>query len=268
MIVARKSLGQHWLTDEAALKYIAQAGQIEPEDTVLEIGPGQGALTKHLVKAGKKVIAVELDDQLAAGLGQKVAAANLEVITGDIMEFDLSQLPRNYKVVANIPYYLTGKILRLFASSKSQPLLIVLLVQKEVAERICSRPPHMSLLSVSVQLYFEVKAGKVIPADSFQPKPKVDSQVIILGRRFEPLFKRLDEPKFFELVKAGFANPRKKLRSSLSAGLRISKDRADKLLFDADINGDLRPGSLSLKQWHDIYTQYALKKDLRSLLHQ
>lgn len=272
MEFARKSLGQHWLVDEAALKYIATAGDIEPEDTVLEIGPGQGALTKLLVKKAKKVVAVELDEKLAFALSNFVRGrtshreGELEVVQGDILKFDLGKLPRNYKVVANIPYYLTGKLLRLFATNKNRPSVLVLLVQKEVAERITAIPGAMSLLSVSVQLYFEASSGKVVPAGSFKPSPKVDSQVVILKRRTWPLFKGMDEKKFFEVVKAGFSSPRKKLRSSLAAGLHISKEKADDLLADADINGDLRPGNLSLKQWHDIYTQYIVKNDLRSLL--
>lgn len=262
----KKSLGQHWLTDEAALSAIARAAYISPEDTVLEIGPGKGALTKYLVLEAKKVIAVELDEKLAADLPKTITDANLEVVQGDIMQFDLSKLPTRYKVVANIPYYLTGKILRLFATSKNRPSTLILLVQKEVAERICGRPGKMSLLAVSVQLYFDAHLGLVVPAASFNPKPKVDSQVVILQRHRWPLFKGLREQKFFEVVKAGFSNPRKKLRSSLSAGLQISKDEADKLLAKAEINGDLRPEHLSLNQWYRLYTHYAVKKDLRSLL--
>lgn len=270
MEFARKSLGQHWLVDEAALGYIASAGGVEPEDTVLEVGPGQGALTKHLLQNAKKVVAVELDARLAKALPLRFKEPfldkKLEVVQGDILKFNLGNLPRNYKVVANIPYYLTGKLLRLFATSTNRPSVLVLLVQKEVAKRITARPGEMSLLSVSIQLYFDVNAGKVVPAGSFKPAPKVDSQVVILKRRNWPLFKALDEKKFFEVVKAGFSNPRKKLRGSLSAGLHITKDQVDDLLADADINGDMRPGNLSLKQWYDIYTQYMVKKDLNSLL--
>lgn len=263
---AKKSLGQHWLTDRPTLEYIAKAAGIGPYDTVLEVGPGPGGLTELLTFLAKKVIAVELDPRLAARLPGRVPADNLEVVKGDILKYDLSKLPKNYKVVANIPYYLTGHLLRLLVSSQNPPTSMTLLVQKEVAQRIAAKPGNMSILSVSVQLYFEPEPGKVIPARLFSPPPKVDSQVIILRRRKTALFKKLDQKKFFQVVKAGFANPRKKLRSSLAAGLNLSRDEADRLLAEAGVNGDLRPEKLSLRQWYDIYFEFMLKKDLRSLL--
>jgi len=264
-ILPKKSLGQHWLEDEPTLEYIAGLADIGVGDTVLEIGPGQGSLTEYLTADARKVIAIELDrnlaNQLAAG-----APKNLEVVQGDILKYDLSKLPKNYKVVANIPYYLTGHLLRLFGSSANQPSLVVLLVQKEVAERIAARPGRMSILSVSLQLFYEPQLGRVVPAEMFTPPPKVNSQVVILRRRREPLFNNLDTPKFIRVVKAGFSSPRKKLRSSLAAGLRVGVGQADELLAAAEINGDLRAEKLSLAQWHKLYTQYSLKTDLRSLL--
>lgn len=266
MIPAKKSLGQHWLNDERVLSYIAKVADIRPEDTVLEVGPGMGSLTAHLVKQAKRVVAVELDEKLATRLPGEIAAENLQVVKGDILKFNLNKLPKDYKVVANIPYYLTGHLLRLLISAKNPPASMVLLVQKEVAQRTCASPGDMSILSVSVQLYFEAELGRVVPARLFTPPPKVDSQVVILRRRKFPLFKKLDEKKFFQLVKAGFSNPRKKLRSSLSAGLGISKEEADRLLIEADVNGALRPEMLSLQQWYSLYFQLKLKKDLRALL--
>jgi|SRR5579862_562378 len=253
---ARKSLGQHWLKDEATLEAICEAADLAKDDTVLEIGPGLGGLTRQLVKRAGRVIAVELDEKLAANLSKTVAADNLETVSGDILKFDLTQLPPDYKVVANIPYYLTSNLIRVLSESPNPPALMVLLVQKEVAERIAARPGQMSLLSVSAQLYYEPMLGPVVSAELFEPPPKVDSQLIILGRRPAPLFKALDAKTYFRLVKAGFAGRRKKLRGSLAAGLGISKDEADNLLKKAQVNGDLRAQNLSLQDWHKIYLAY------------
>lgn len=253
---AKKSLGQHWLSDENTLEMICEAANLVHGDTVLEIGPGLGDLTRRLVKRATQVVAVELDAELAAKLAQEVPADNLIVVQGDILRFDLAQLPPAYKVVANIPYYLTSNLLRVLSESPNPPLEMTLLVQKEVAERICASPGQMSLLSVSVQLYYRPKLGPIVAAEMFKPPPKVDSQVVILQQRAKPLFNNLDSQKFFQVVKAGFAGRRKKLRSSLSAGLRISKDEADKLLKTAGIDGNLRAQNLSLEDWFRLYDSY------------
>lgn len=261
MTLAKKSLGQHWLKDSQALEAIAEAAEIKKTDTVLEIGPGQGSLTALLVRKAQKVIAVELDSNLAKNLSQHTSIISkeapwkgeLEVVEEDILKFDLAQLPAVYKVVANIPYYLTSNLLRVLSESTNPPRMMVLLVQKEVAERICARPGQMSLLAVSIQLYYDAGLGLVIPAKLFEPPPKVDSQVVILRRHVKPLFHDLDTQKFFKLVKAGFSERRKKLRSSLSGGLNISKEEADKLLQKAGISSSSRAQELSLEQWHNLY---------------
>ena len=250
----KKSLGQHWLKDQPTLEAICQAANLTLSDTVLEVGPGLGDLTRQLVLRAGMVIAVELDQALVAELQRQNIATNLEIVSGDILKFDLTQLPVGYKVVANIPYYLTSNLIRILSESPNPPRLIVLLVQKEVAQRLAAQPGQMSLLSVSAQLYYQVKLGPVVAAELFEPPPKVDSQVIILNYRGQPLFQNLDSKKFFQVVKAGFSGRRKKLRSSLSAGLRIDKSQADQLLQVANINGDLRAQNLSLIDWHKLYT--------------
>lgn len=249
---AKKSLGQHWLKDQATLEAICEAANITSADTVLEIGPGLGDLTRYLVKQAGRVIAVEKDDKLAVNLVHAVPADNLQVNYGDILKFDLNNLPA-YKIVANIPYYLTSNLLRILSESANPPQTMTLLVQKEVAERIAAGPGHMSLLAVSVQLYYIAKLGPVVSAKLFEPPPKVDSQVILLKQRFKPLFYDLDTKAFFRVVKAGFSGRRKKLRSSLAAGLSLTKDQADKLLNSAGIDGSLRAQSLSLNDWHKLY---------------
>lgn len=263
MDAPRKSLGQHWLHDETTLSYICERSDLSQEDTVLEIGPGTGTLTAKLLESGVKVVAVEKDESLAASLGVKGRTfhnlRNLRVVPGDILTFDLARLPAGYKVVANVPYYLTSNLLRVLSESANPPATMVLLVQKEVAERIAAKPGQMSLLAVGVQLYYKPELGRIVPAKLFTPPPKVDSQVVILKRRTKPLFtgfnpvNNRDNQEFFRLVKAGFSQRRKKLRGSLSGGLGISKDQADRLLKRSGIDPDARAQELSLKQWHRLY---------------
>lgn len=264
----KKSLGQHWLNDQASLLAMCDAAQVKAGDLVLEIGPGRGALTAKLLERGAKVIAVEIDKILAANLQNNVlphlSAAikagpwkdQLEVIQDDILEFDLSKLPKVYKVVANIPYYLTTMLVRNLSETANPPSIIALLVQKEVAQRIAAGPGQMSILGVSAQLYHACQLGQIVPAELFDPAPKVDSQIVILTRHKKSMFNNLDTKVFFKLVKAGFSQRRKKLRSSLSGGLRMDKQEIDDLLQKANINGQQRAQELSLAQWHQIYQVY------------
>jgi 16S rRNA (adenine1518-N6/adenine1519-N6)-dimethyltransferase len=249
----KKSLGQHWLRDAESLQAIVKSANVTKDDTVLEIGPGLGTLTKLLAAQAKKVIAVEYDEVLASRLSLEIPSLNLVVRHADILKFDLNQLPLNYKVVANIPYFITGNIMRLFTESNNLPNQMALLMQKEVAQRIAAKPGEMSILAVAAQLEYEVKLGIVIKAEKFIPPPKVDSQVVIFKKRKEPLFKELDKRAYMRLVKAGFSAKRKKLRSSLSGGLGMDKSQTDELLKKSKINGDLRAQNLTLDQWHSMY---------------
>jgi 16S rRNA (adenine1518-N6/adenine1519-N6)-dimethyltransferase len=190
---------------------------------------------------------------LANRLPSQFPSNNLIVRQIDILRYDLGELPPKYKVVANIPYYLTGNILRMLTDSSNPPMQVVLLVQKEVAERIAAKPGELSIIAIAAQLEYEVKLGKVIPAAKFTPVPKVDSKIIVLKKRSKPLYKDLDKRAYMRLVKAGFSARRKKLRSSLSAGLAIDKSQADELLKAAKINGDLRAQNLSLHDWYGLY---------------
>lgn len=249
----KKSLGQHWLHDAEALKAMCDAAQVGSEDTVLEIGPGLGTLTKVLTGLAKAVVAVEFDKTLAQALPGRVRTDNLTTYQHDILSFDLTALPVGYKIVANIPYYLTSNLIRVISESSNQPVVAVLLVQKEVAERVAAGPGDMSLLSVSAQYYWEVSTGMVVSAELFEPPPKVDSQILILKKRDEPLFAEIDTRLFFQVVKAGFSSRRKTLQNSLSGGLGIGKGEAGELLERAGIKPGLRAQSLSLPQWHDLY---------------
>jgi 16S rRNA (adenine1518-N6/adenine1519-N6)-dimethyltransferase len=248
----KKSLGQHWLFDSKSLGAICDAAEVTPDDTVLEIGPGLGPLTVELTARAKQVIALELDEKLARELPARVPAPNLHVVHTDVLRFDLSQLPQGYKVVANVPYYITSLIVRFLLESPTPPAKAVLLVQKEVAERLAAHPGDMSILAISAQLYADVQLGAVVTADKFDPPPKVDSQVAIFNRRAAPLFPGLDTKTFFRIVKAGFGEKRKTLRNSLSGGLVMEKDTIEAALKEAGIDPLARAEALSLEQWHKL----------------
>jgi 16S rRNA (adenine1518-N6/adenine1519-N6)-dimethyltransferase len=251
--LAKKSLGQHWLNDDATLRSIVTAAGLTKSDTVLEVGPGLGSLTTKLVDAAHQVIAVELDSVLINSLELNVPAPNLRIIQQDILSFDLTSLPPNYIVVANIPYYLTSNLLRVLCESTNPFLRAVLLIQKEVAERVVAAPGKMSVLSVSVQYYCEARLGQVVPASLFSPPPKVDSQLLILEKRPQPLFRGIDSKMFFRIVKAGFAQRRKTIVNSLSGGLHLERPFALALIEKAGIDSSRRPQTLSLDEWFALY---------------
>lgn len=242
-------LGQHWLKDRAALAAIAESAELTPQDTVLEIGPGLGTLTSHLLRNAGKVVAVEFDPELARKLPGQFPGKNLQVVHADILHFDEHQLPHGYKVVANVPYYITSKIVQKFLTSDHPPQLMSILVQKEVAQRIAANPGDMSMLAVAAQVYAEANIGLMVPRDLFTPPPKVDSQVVTLHLRQSPLVSAADQADFFRLVRLGFAGKRKKLRSSLSAGLRTDKPMVDELCQHAGIESSWRAEDCSIDDW-------------------
>lgn len=249
MVKTKKSLGQHWLHDPVSLQAMCDLAQVGDGDIVLEVGPGLGTLTEYLVKQAKQVVAVEFDDDLAADLPHRVTADNLQVVHGDILSFDLSTLPAGYKVIANIPYYLTSNLVRVLSESSNPAQSLTLLIQKEVAERIAAQPGDMSLLGLTAQLYFEPELGPLVAAELFAPPPKVDSQIIHLQRRDQPQFAGHDKTVLIRVLKAGFSNKRKTLHNSLAAGLHISKPEAQALLEQAKINPLQRPQSLAISDW-------------------
>ena len=255
-VTAKKSLGQHWLKDRASLQAICDAAEVKDGDNVFEIGPGIGDLTRELMSRCTTIYAVEFDPESYKYLNERFARQWDLVVyieQGDIRKYDFRRLPAGYKIVANIPYYLTSHLIQLISETPNPPSSATLLVQKEVAERVCAAPGSMSMLSVSAQFYWQVGLGPLVTADKFTPPPKVDSQVLLLERRPTPLFQDIDEKKFFRLVKAGFANRRKTLVNSLSAGLQITKLDAKNLLQNAEISTSARPQELSLEQWYSLY---------------
>ena len=243
----RKSLGQHWLKDRGTLIDIANIASSEDVNVVLEIGPGLGTLTSALFQFFDKVIAVELDDRLAENLPKSFPGKNLEVRHQDILTLDLSglNLPNNYVVAGNIPYYITSPIIQKILHTSHKPLKIVLLVQKEVAERLAAKPGNYSILGLSAQIYAKVSLGPVVGKNFFTPPPKVDSQVVIL----EPLEEPLANESVMALIKLGFSAPRKKLISNLTKGTRLPKAQLLDLFAMLQISENVRPADLTIKQW-------------------
>ena len=249
----RKSLGQHWLNDPDTLDKIVNYAQITAKDYVLEIGPGLGSLTTLLSAKAGSVLAIEIDEQLFRNLKNFNQADNLEFVNEDILKFDLTKLPKDYKIVANIPYYLTSHLIRLLTESTNPPSKIVLLIQKEVAERIDAKPGSMSVLSVVVQQYFDVEKKDVVLAEMFTPPPKVDSQIIVLSRRSKPVIKTENDKEFFRLVRVGFSARRKTLENSLSNGLRMDKKQVRENIIEAKLDPSVRPQVLTIEQWGQLF---------------
>ena len=252
----KKSLGQHWLKDPDILADIAEAAELTGDDVVLEIGPGLGTLTSRLLARANSVTAVEFDADLARKLPGQFPGKKLTVVNQDILQFDLNQLPKDYKVAANVPYYITSKIVEKLMTAENKPSIAVLLVQKEVAERIAAEAGNMSVLSVSVQIFAEAELDIEVPRQFFTPPPKVDSQVVVLRTRNNPLITPEDQRDFFRIVKAGFSAKRKKLRSSLSGGLGIDKSAVEELLKNAGISPDARAEDLAIEDWKRLLKKW------------
>lgn len=251
----KKSLGQNFLVDEAALAKVAGAAELTPADTVLEIGPGVGSLTRHLAAAAQRVVAVELDQSLWPALEFVLEPyPNVTVFHGDILHIDLAalELPAGYKVVANIPYYITSAVIRRLLEAPAPPALIVLTVQREVAERICAGPGEMSLLAVSVQVYSQPRLVARVPAGAFFPRPEVESAVVRLDARPAPAAAGLDMDRFFRVVKAGFSQKRKQVKNALAASLPAEPAAVEAALTAAGVDPQRRAETLSLEEWGAI----------------
>jgi len=219
-----KWLGQNFLIDEKVLRKIIEAAELSENDIVLEVGPGIGNLTAELAKRVKKVIAIEKDKKMVEILRETLKNfTNIEIIEGDILKINLKPYTsKPYKVVANIPYYLTSPLIRKFLETENQPKEMVLMVQKEVAQRICARPPKMSLLAVSVQFYAKPEIISYISKKSFWPSPKVDSAITKISAFNQPRKSAFNQ-RFFKIVRAGFSQPRKQLINNLSKNLKVDE---------------------------------------------
>jgi len=264
----KKRLGQHFLIDEAVLERILSAAELGPGDTVVEIGPGLGILTEGLAKRGARVIAVELDSKLVALLKKRLATfPDVKVIRADILKVTARQLlqndlsasepTRSYKVVANLPYYITSPVLRHFLEVQPRPSEMVVMVQKEVGEAIAATPGKMSLLSVKTQFYSKPSIISYVPAASFYPPPKVDSVILRLDVYSQPPIEVSDVAGFFDIVMHGFSSPRKQLRNSLAHSLEMPPNRVALLLEEAGIEGKRRAETLSLEEWRELWRIFA-----------
>jgi len=258
----RKRWGQHFLTDARLLQAIADAADVTRDDTVLEIGPGLGHLTRVLAERAARVIAVEVDARLVAYLRAEFAdATNVAILQGDVLRAppdewitQATHAPtREFKIVANLPYYITSAILRHILESSPRPHVVVVMVQREVAQRIVAQPPQMNLLAVSVQFFSRPRIVRTIPAGAFFPRPRVDSALVRLDV-FDALpWDVANVSQFFALVRAGFGERRKQLRNALAQGLGCAPHLAETLLTQAHIHPARRAESLSLQEWTRLY---------------
>lgn len=255
-----KGLGQHFLVDRTVQETIVSAADLGPGDTVIEVGPGLGVLTQELARRAGRVIAVEVDPRLSGALRERLSQfQHLTVVNADVLDVQPQELvatrarpethPPPYKVVANLPYYVAAPILRHFLEASLKPSLMVVMVQREVAQSIAASPGAMSILAVSVQLYGKPRIVDYVPASCFYPRPKVDSAIVRIEVYPELAVKVSSVSSFFELVKAGFSAPRKQLRNSLAQGLGVAPSDAEQLLRRADIAPQRRPEALSLDEW-------------------
>jgi 16S rRNA (adenine1518-N6/adenine1519-N6)-dimethyltransferase len=251
-IVPKKSLGQHWLYDQPSLEAMAEAADLTSTDDVLEVGPGLGTLTLVLLNTANSVTAVELDKKLSQRLNKTLNSPKLEVLNEDILSFDLNKLPEKYKVIANIPYYLTSKLIRNLSEADNPPQTAVLLMQKEVAERVAAQPGKMSILSVTAQYFWEVSLNIIVGSHLFTPPPKVDSQIVVMKRRSKPLYGDVTPEEYFRTVKAGFSNKRKTLMNSLSSDLKLGHSVVGAYLNEAGIDPNRRAQTLTLEEWHQL----------------
>jgi 16S rRNA (adenine1518-N6/adenine1519-N6)-dimethyltransferase len=252
----KKLLGQNFLTRDHFAIVMAEKAAVSKKDTVLEIGPGTGMLTKVLLERAKKVVAIEKDKELVRELSRKfkreIEENKLSLIAGDVRDFYQKE---PYKVVANIPYYITGEIMRHFLEAKWQPTSMTLMVQKEVAERILARDKKESLLSLSVKAYGMPSIAARVPAGNFYPKPKVDSAILHIGDISKNFFNGISEKKFFEMLRAGFAHKRKKLISNLSMlNTNTGREALEREFLKAGIPVDARAETVSLEKWVAIAT--------------
>lgn len=255
-----KQLGQHWLKDPAILGGIADSAQLSAEDTVLEIGPGLGTLTSALLRRAGTVVAVEYDGELARKLPAQFPGKHLQVLHADILQFDLSTLAPGYKVVANVPYYITQKIIERFLYTENQPEDMILLVQREVAEKLSSEAGNLTPIAVKLQYQYDIQLGTRVQKEYFIPPPLVDSQVIICKNKHVDKNVPCKIDSLYRVVDAGFSAPRKKLRTSLAGGLGLSKQRAETICRTAGVDPDFRPGAVAVKQWLAIMKAYDISR--------
>lgn len=249
-------LGQHFLVDDAVLRSMVEFARVEADDVILEIGPGFGTLTAELIKHAKEVIAVEKDKILGRYLQERFGdRANFTLESGDILKFKPPAAP--YRIISNIPYQITGKIIRKFVGEETRkPTDMLIMVQKEVGERVCARAGKMNLLAIWVQLYGQPAIVRPVSRQSFWPIPKVDSVLLsIAGIKSSPLYPIRDFIKFWRVLRLGFSSPRKQLHNNLVSGLRISQATASAAISNAGLDAAVRAQELSIKDWLKVLSE-------------
>ncbi len=252
---ARKSLGQNFLVDGGVRSRIASAADLSPEDTVVEVGPGRGFLTRSLAEHAGSVVAVELDEALATELDDK-GLPGVHVICADAREIPVETLVDGataYKLVANLPYYAASPIVRRFLEARHKPEIMVVMVQREVAQTMTAKQGKMGLLSVATQVYGRPRVVCHVPPRAFRPAPKVWSSVVRIDVYDTPLVPFASPEGFFEVVRAGFSAPRKQIRNSLANGLGIAGAESEPVLIEAGIDPSRRPQTLTVAEWGQLY---------------
>jgi 16S rRNA (adenine1518-N6/adenine1519-N6)-dimethyltransferase len=260
----QKRFGQHFLTDPNLLRKIVRAADIQPDDVVLEIGPGQGHLSRALLQAGARIVAVEIDRVLATRLRLEFEdSPALTVLQGDFLTLAPEEwlararfVDGDYKVVANLPYYITSAILRHLFEAKHKATIVVVMVQLEVAREITAKPNQMSLLAVSVQFYGHPHIVSTVPAGAFYPRPRVDSAIVRVEVDNPSPLPEVDSRRFFEIVRAGFSVRRKQLHNALASGLKMNGAQVSSRLLRAGIDPRRRAETLSLEDWRRVYGQF------------
>ncbi len=244
-----KYLGQHFLLSKRALRKTIEAAEIKPKNLIIEIGPGLGTLTQELAKTGAKIIAIEKDPLMNQVLKETLAdCKNVKIIQADVRNLWVYETYKDgYKIVANLPYNIATFLIRSFLESDNPPKMMVLMIQKEVAQRICSKPPHMNLLAVSTQFLAIAEIIDYVPKNDFWPKPKVDAAIIKITPKERTSAKTLKA--FFAVVKAGFSQPRKLLLSNLAKKLNFPKERLILIFKDLDISEKTRAENLDIDHW-------------------
>lgn len=274
---AEKYLGQHFILSKRALAQMIAAAEIKKNDTIIEIGPGLGTLTQELTKSGAKIIAIEKDPLMISILKETLANyKNIKIIQSDARRISTSDVDKlmdigcrySYKIVANLPYNVATFLIHQWLELKNPPQSMVLMIQKEVAQRICSKPhlrqgyggqaPRMNLLAVSIQFYADVKIVGYVPAEAFWPRPKVDSAIIKIVPRKNVSFRAIaSKLTFFKVVKAGFSQPRKQLIGNLVKKLQISKEKILEIFEKLAISEQVRAENLTLEQWSSLSTHFS-----------
>jgi len=274
-VFPKKRFGQNFLIDKRVLRKIITAANLKEKDVILEIGAGIGNLTQELAKkakparqsagasrrlAGGKVIAIEKDEKMVEILKETVGDfKNVKIIQADILKVKNGSMAKwlngsKYKVVANLPYYIVSPVIHKFLESKNPPKEMILMAQKEVAQRVCAKPPDMNLLAVSVQFYSRPEIISFVPKKSFWPQPKVDSAILRITQIHTDT--KTDPHRFFQIVKAGFSQPRKQLINNLHSKLSLNRGEIKQWLKSCGINPSLRAEALDIKAWKSLAKNY------------